>query len=727
MDPELVEQLEISAASSNRKGRARKNTYHLWGHPEIGITSWKYMDWDYYAPNLPVYARGLFTIGDRIVVRGYDKFFNIDEVLSTKWEDLIAHTTGPYCATTKENGCIIFISGYDGKLVVTSKHSTGPRDDSKNHSAVGQQWVRKYLDAVGKTEQELAEELEHESITAVGELCDDAFEEHVLAYKPSEAGIYLTGLNSNQRTFFTRPMEEVAEFARKYGFRETKYTVKDDINALKAFVESCSTDGSWQGREIEGFVVRCKRDGQDFFFKYKFDEPYFMYRQWREVTKSYLQNPNAPPKFHPKHRESCTRYLQFLTKYIPSHPEYRTLILNDHKGIIDLRNRFLEYCGMNEQELLNMFVADLPKKYILVPIAILGCGKTTVSVALSVLNDWGHCQNDDIPSGKNKVKQYILNLIDSLEEHDVVIADRNNHQLRERTQLITDLTQESAARGYELVFVALNFLPEGVTPKVWDITSNRVKNRAGQHQTITDMPDKMVTNIMKGFVGRFQPLMPSASPDDQFDSIVNLSIDKDSSEKNVRAVCDHMRKHYGMNLEFTDEQFHNAMRAAFAYQPKPLVKNTPTRNPKFFGVKVKGDIKQLVLQQFAELPEFLQKYNVSFLEEFHVTLAHANHKHRFRKLCKEFHKSLASAKDVLELDLNQPADVTVKEICWNERIMALRVDLEGIESENAIPHITVAMKDGVNPVESNGMFEFDHEVKRWEQKLNGSMYAYFDS
>ncbi len=42
-------------------------------------------------------------------------------------------------------------------------------------------------------------------------------------------------------------------------------------------------------------MIRCKMSHdpeklpyQDWFFKYKFEEPYLMYRQWRECTKALI-------------------------------------------------------------------------------------------------------------------------------------------------------------------------------------------------------------------------------------------------------------------------------------------------------------------------------------------------------------------------------------------------------------------------------------------------------
>ena len=137
-------------------------------HRERRITSWKMTEHMYRSVNnqFPTLARGLFLeeveSGDdvpsdalacegtwsegqnreRIVARGYDKFFNIgevawtevsrviidevDEVANIQWQAMKRHTAPPYRLTLKSNGCLILISALDPQhLLVASKHSLG--------------------------------------------------------------------------------------------------------------------------------------------------------------------------------------------------------------------------------------------------------------------------------------------------------------------------------------------------------------------------------------------------------------------------------------------------------------------------------------------------------------------------------------------------------------------------------------------------------------------------
>jgi tRNA ligase len=64
-------------------------------------------------------------------------------------------------------------------------------------------------------------------------------------------------------------------------------------------------------------------------------------------------------------------------------------------------------------------------KTIIVPVAIPGCGKTTVSLALSHIFNFGHTQSDDV--NVKKAAPVFLNNVKALlrpNQFDVVIADK---------------------------------------------------------------------------------------------------------------------------------------------------------------------------------------------------------------------------------------------------------------------------------------------------------------
>lgn len=560
---QLVDSLEAASKRPKKEGKrtfsCKKTTFSVDSSKNnIFVDSWKFMDWDYKRRDLPTYARGLFTtkLSDgthEIAVRGYDKFFNVDEVPTTQWDQIYENTRGPYELSVKENGCIIFMSGLeDGTLLVCSKHSTGVREDvDLSHAQAGERWVERHVTAVGKSVRDLAKELRRMNATAVGELCDDSFEEHVLAYDETAAGIYLHGVNYNLPEFATLPSGEVHKFADEWGFKKANFLVFDDIKSVKEFLEKCAATGTWDGRETEGFVVRCQKgEGaggpyRDWFFKYKFEEPYLLYRQWRECTKAVISG--KLPKIK-KHQRITEEYLQYARRQFIKDPKLAKLYSQNH-GIIALRNGFLQERGLKGSDIIAMEAGDqgasaVTNNVILVPIASLGCGKTTVALALVKLFGWGHVQNDNIPKQKNKPKRFAFDVTNLMTEYPVVIADRNNHQKRERAQLISDIQPVIP----DARFVALHWVhePKGqLLPGIREVTRQRVLERGDNHQTIRagTKNSEDIIGIMEGFLRRFEAVDKDRHPDSDFDKVIDLDVSA-SSRENLEKVVSALHSSY---------------------------------------------------------------------------------------------------------------------------------------------------------------------------------------
>ena len=199
------------------------------------------------------------------------------------------------------------------------------------------------------------------------QLCDDSFEEHVLPYSADKAGLHLHGLNECSKDFKTQPTAVVDEFAREWGFIATASYELRSISKVKAFTEEIGRDGKWNGEALEGFVVRTTvsspntkgrasadaspspySPGSSFFFKIKFDEPYMMYRDWREITKSILSKGESAklPKNKMARPETKT-YVAWVKDEIMRNPSLFEGYSKGH-GIIATRERFLEWLETDE-------------------------------------------------------------------------------------------------------------------------------------------------------------------------------------------------------------------------------------------------------------------------------------------------------------------------------------------------------------------------------------------
>ena len=769
----LVKALEASTkkpGGSKHPAACKKHTFQV---PEIdkgSVDSWQFRDWDYKRRDLPSYARGLFTYCRRdgspeIAVRGYDKFFNVGEVHETYWDNVRSSTQGPYELSVKENGCIIFIAGLEGDvLLVCSKHSTGTRDNADlSHAVAGERWVEKHLDQIGKTKTELARELRKRNVTLVAELCDDSFEEHVLAYEPKDAGLYIHGVNLNLPDFATYSSELVHQFADEWGFKKALFLIKDDVDSMKTFLEECAETGSYDGRDTEGFVIRCRRKAhgtegnyQDWFFKYKFEEPYLMYRQWRECTKSVISG--RPPRFK-KHKQITEQYLQYARRQLAKDPSLSKAYQRNH-GIIAMRDGFLQEKGLTGAHIIQqeqedeMPGASVTGNVILVPIASIGCGKTTVAIALTKLFGWGHVQNDNITGKSNRPKQFTIQVCNTLASHAAMIADRNNHQKRERKQIIDDVL----AIIPDARFVALHYVHDPkpqMLPDIRKVTQERIFARGDNHQTIqagTKSKPEIIA-IMEGFLNRFEPINRFSDPDEAFDNVIDLDVTS-SSRANLETVVSNLHAMYPKLVKVlpTFDELDKAIDAALSdYRPNikhdlsfnskktksnnrggtPAQQNghVQAKPPKleYFAVKLPAtEILTSLDRIFSKAPPEKAKMYRHLQQSqrvqpsFHVTLMHrasiSSHPDLWSHLTTLHANTLSrQSKDPSAHSSDPPIGdcrVRLERVVWDDRVMCIVARLldEGWETSNPIAHITVgtANKD-IKPKESNEL------LQRWNE------------
>ncbi|KAF4962077.1 hypothetical protein FSARC_9811 [Fusarium sarcochroum] len=744
----LVRALD-NARKEKRKGgfSVKKTTFDVKGSSDgIQVDSWRMQDWDYKRRDMPTYARGLFTTKTRrnepeIAVRGYDKFFNTDEVHETKWENIFTRTQGPYELTLKENGCIIFIAGLeDDTLIVCSKHSTGDRDDIQvSHASAGEKRLEQQLAAVGKTKADLARELRKRNVTAVAELCDDKFEEHILAYGPDKAGLYLHGINLNLPQFATYPSQFVQEFADQWAFRKTGLITMDDIHQVKSFLEEVAETGAHDGRDVEGFVIRCKMTHdpsklpyRDWFFKYKFEEPYLMYRQWRECTKALIAG--KQPKFK-KHTTITEEYLLYARRRLAADPRLGKDYNNNH-GIIALRDDFLNFKNINGADAANvgeldpLIMPEVTSDVILCPIATIGCGKTTLAMGLSHLFGWGHVQNDNI-SGKGRPPRFTKMVLDELKDHAAVIADRNNAQRHERKQIITDVKlQHSTAK-----LVCLNFKhDEESIDEIRRVTQERIIARGDNHQTIHAASDKdKFIGVMEGFINRFETCNPHTRPDDGFDVVIDLD-PAVGSRQNLETVVTQLHKFFPNLIKEipSPEAIDGAIDYALGYKPdfrhdipdRGRKNNQQQQQPKaqkprkleYMSVGIPTqEVNSALDRAFQGTPSSTSRLYTQLKQtrrvqpKFHVTLLHKAGSKDHPELWQKYTalQKEAEAAGNPEGKVGE-CDVMLERVVFDERIMAVVVRLADQDDQwqcvNRVAHITVGTRDdSVKPKESNDL------------------------
>ncbi|TPX36659.1 hypothetical protein SmJEL517_g01344 [Synchytrium microbalum] len=790
---QMVQSLSALEKGTGKSKQVRRSRYVM-DPPGIHVYSYNCNEWLYKKADcpFPTMARGLFVRNlnegpasdkdkkrtdddDRngnweIVIRGYDKFFNVNEVQATTWSWLQANTTAPYEVTTKENGCIIFMSAVKGHLLVTSKHATGPARsaDAKSHAQVGEEWMDRHLASVGKSRAELAAFFEQHHVTAVFELGDDDFEEHILEYPPERRGLFLHGINQNTPEFASWPSAELVPFAEKFGFLSVKTLLMDNIQQVKEFTDALRASGSYDGRAIEGFVVRSHlklNPTRAHFFKVKYDEPYLMFREWREGTKSILREKGN--HFVPKYTLS-KQYFAWVERKRRQDPGMFAGY-TDNKGIINVRNAFLteyhlpgvgagivseasntteeykrgENTYKGEEEgaagLVDGFEASglraAPSgsdvdmvgagrrpggygsdKTLLVPIATIGAGKTTLGLIMGQLYGISHVQNDNITAKKNGAAVFVSTVMKEFDNHLVVYADKNNH-LHEHRKGITEAFRYRYPGG-RIIALDWKIAPENADD-VAKVAIARVDARGENHQSLTPKKTSRYKAVIHNFTRNRDPLDVDHPDDAAIDDIVDMKME-DDIRVNLIKVCGVM----GWEPP-TEEAYQTALDVALQTpitvhkvvsnsassskaSPKPSKNNSKDNKPKYYGIRLDGfDVKEFLNPLFEAHPDEASFYNHLVSQNrikttpLHVTLAMT--KLGAPDTFDERHdRAGALAANIIARGA-QHVQVTISSVVWDEtKTMALRVTDLPVESVNVHPHATVGTRDdGVKPMVSN--------------------------
>ena len=293
---------------------------------------------------------------------------------------------------------------------------------------------------------------------------DDSFEEHLFEYPVGSRGLYLHGLNENTAEFKSRPVSDLVNFSTKFGFPLVEHEKFNSIDDLFAFITAHQNTGSYKNRYIEGFVIRCKKEARDFLFKVKFNMPYSLFREWRTVTTGILLDPLASIKYK---FPITAQYVPWIFTKLKQDPQLFSGYLKN-QGIIKVRNEFLAAHGYTN---VSQFAESLQKSsmitsdkthsiepasnpnyikfndwsgsvfdetlpLLIVPVAMVGCGKTSLGLCLNRLFQVAHVQNDDF-RGKNKRVAFTNTILSQFKQGTMTVyADRNNHQIGLRRELI---------------------------------------------------------------------------------------------------------------------------------------------------------------------------------------------------------------------------------------------------------------------------------------------------
>ena len=186
--------------------------------------------WDEYSSK----ARGLFLDHDgRVVMRGFEKFFNLGENDTVTLDKVLGHDAYPVRVESKENGFLGLIGAApDGRLRCWSK--SGQTDYSP--------LIERLLhERIAGRESDLWRILHERSVTMAVEVVDVESDRHIIGYDHSH--LYFLHCIRNTETFGINPdAEDLIEYAFMFDRPEVLRECHDRGELEKAIADAQSSD-----------------------------------------------------------------------------------------------------------------------------------------------------------------------------------------------------------------------------------------------------------------------------------------------------------------------------------------------------------------------------------------------------------------------------------------------------------------------------------------------------
>lgn len=247
-----------------------------------GISSFNFTRKAFYNKNWNDYtckARGLFvdTNTGKVVARGYEKFFNINERRETELEHLLVKFKDKKITLyKKENGFLGILSYVNGEMFFASK-STNKGDFAeyfKNlfyQSDIDKEKVENYL--------------KENDVTMLFEVIDMVHDPHIIEYPKSK--IVLLDIVKNQYEFEKLPYEELKKISKEMNAECKKiYAEFFNVREFQRWYIANTDEDDMSKEDIEGVVIEC--DG--ILTKLKF--PYYNFWKLMRGVKDKVKGRN---------------------------------------------------------------------------------------------------------------------------------------------------------------------------------------------------------------------------------------------------------------------------------------------------------------------------------------------------------------------------------------------------------------------------------------------------
>lgn len=247
------------------------------------ISSFNFTRNAFYNKNWNTYtckARGLFidTEKDKVVARGYEKFFNVNERRETELEHLLVKFKDKITCYKKENGFLGIMSMVNGELFLASK--------STNQGEFAEYFRNIFTNSL-IDKSKLITYLSTHDVSLAFEVIDVVHDPHIIKYSTSK--IVLLDIIHNDYEFKKEPYDKVVALAQLLNCEcKSIYREFDNVRDFHRWYLENTDEEDLSKEDIEGVVIECN----GIMTKLKF--PYYnFWKQMRRVKEQVAHRSNV--------------------------------------------------------------------------------------------------------------------------------------------------------------------------------------------------------------------------------------------------------------------------------------------------------------------------------------------------------------------------------------------------------------------------------------------------
>lgn len=293
--------------------------------------------------NETVKARGLFidTINNRIVARGYEKFFNINEQESSKLFNLkrLFEYDDEVVAYKKYNGFLGILSYYNDNLQFHSKSTK----EGEYVNYFKNLFYKQYNEDQIKI---ITEYLKNNNVSITFEVIDLQNDPHII--DEGESRVVLLDIIYNEVDFRKESYENMVKLAKELNLKESEYKQIyckfNTYRQLTEFYEDHKNDSNLKDTDIEGVVI----ESSNFMTKLKFSY-YTFWKMMRTVKEQVMKG--RPVELGRLYNATSNYFYGFLKQKYNNKIAETNNILKEI-GIKELSVSDINKCELDEDKII---------------------------------------------------------------------------------------------------------------------------------------------------------------------------------------------------------------------------------------------------------------------------------------------------------------------------------------------------------------------------------------